>query len=226
MEDYNFSDLNLEENKTDSTKPKTKTKEDKKSNRKMAKAISIITFHEKKSAEELFTETISNNIWVYHFGNGDEDDQKGLKDYFSQFSCCKVYVFPGISYGIIIFDDLTKPLPSKSHQVLFATGERQIFTFYTKIQLDQVVQKNDSTFPNANFKVNIRGLHVYDEFLTPEEEQTMIHEIDAQDWKKLSNRRVQHYGYEFIYGANNINKDNKIGTLPSFTDSVMKSKSV
>mmetsp|Transcript_35477 Transcript_35477/g.41041 ORF Transcript_35477/g.41041 Transcript_35477/m.41041 type:complete len:119 (+) Transcript_35477:502-858(+) len=29
------------------------------------------------------------------------------------------------------------------------------------------------------------------------------------------NRRVQHYGYEFVYGANNVNKSDKIREMPS-----------
>ena len=29
------------------------------------------------------------------------------------------------------------------------------------------------------------------------------------------NRRVQHFGFEFVYGANNVNKTDKIKEMPS-----------
>jgi hypothetical protein len=48
--------------------------------------------------------------------------------------------------------------------------------------------------------------------------------IDKHKWEKLTNRRVQHYGYEFIYGANVVNKHNKIGDMPDFCDGLMQSK--
>jgi alkylated DNA repair protein alkB family protein 8 len=66
---------------------------------------------------------------------------------------------------------------------------------------------------------------VIDDFITSEEEQTLIENIDKQEWNKLSHRRVQHYGYEFIYGANNINKNNKIGPIPEFGLDLSKSNS-
>ena len=53
-----------------------------------------------------------------------------------------------------------------------------------------------------------------DEFITPEEEQEMIATIDKGKWIKLLNRRVQHFGYEFKYGTNNVDTNNQIGDLP------------
>ena len=64
--------------------------------------------------------------------------------------------------------------------------------------------------------MNIPGLTIIDEFITEEEGKTMMENIDNNECTKLTHRRVQHYGYEFIYGANNVNKNNKIGELPEF----------
>ena len=50
----------------------------------------------------------------------------------------------------------------------------------------------------------IPGLYVWDNFITEEEEKSMIKSIDAGKWTKLLNRRVQHFGYEFKYGTNNV----------------------
>jgi hypothetical protein len=294
----------LKETKESDELSKTqKQKIEKKTNKKMAKAVNVIQHHEKKSIEQLFTTKISNYLWVYHFGNGDEDDQIGLYKHFSQFGPCKVYVFPGISYGYLEFENIeninfdiinnlenkkekktiitnneekienqennikeeineliinnkdqdkienineqntnnnettTKDKSNKkekfiqhkpafkanAHNVVFPNGERTIFTFFTYIKLENVVINKESTFPNANYKVDIKGLYVIDDFITEEEEDKLIKIIDDQKWNKLSNRRVQHYGYEFIYGSNNINKNNKVGELPEFLDFVMES---
>lgn len=35
---------------------------------------------------------------------------------------------------------------------------------------------------------------------------------------KLKKRRVQHYGYEFIYGKNSVNPDNKLESLPEWLE--------
>ena len=48
----------------------------------------------------------------------------------------------------------------------------------------------------------------------------MVADIDCNKWIKLLNRRVQHYGYEFKYGTNNVDTNSKIGELPSFCDVV------
>lgn len=57
-----------------------------------------------------------------------------------------------------------------------------------------------------------------------EEEQLLLEKIDSHGWTKLLNRRVQHYGYEFVYGANNVDKHKKIGDLPDFCSFMKPSK--
>ena len=50
----------------------------------------------------------------------------------------------------------------------------------------------------------------------------MIESIDKNSWTKLLNRRVQHYGYEFKYGTNNVDGDQKLGQMPDFCDGISK----
>jgi len=47
--------------------------------------------------------------------------------------------------------------------------------------------------------------------------------IDSEKWNKMLNRRVQHYGYEFIYGANSVDKEKKMGELPEMCDFLIPS---
>jgi hypothetical protein len=235
---------------------KEKAKADKKSNKKLAKAINVLKFHEAgtENPREIFSSEPTASIWVYHFGNGDEDDQKGIKEYFNNFGECKVFMFPGISYGFIEFNDIeiakkvihtieepelkeesninpkASHIPVKTtyihgeHDIKFSSGERKVFVFYSKIPLAQVNENNNSTFPIASYKIDIPGLYIIDDFISEEEEKTMIQNIDSFEWTKLSHRRVQHYGYEFIYGANNVNKNKKIGELPEFGLNMNQSK--
>lgn len=44
----------------------------------------------------------------------------------------------------------------------------------------------------------------------------MLKKIDEGKWTKLLNRRVQHFGYEFKYGTNNVDTTDKVGDLPEF----------
>lgn len=235
---------------------KEKAKADKKSNKKLAKAINVLKFHEGRtdSPREIFSSEPSTSIWIYHFGNGDEDDQKWIKEYFNSFGECKVFMFPGISYGFIEFKEIKdaekiihasdeaeikpesnlnpkgsnfpiKPTYTHSeHDIKFSSGERKVFVFYSKIPLIEVNENNNSTFPIASYKIDIQGLYVIDDFISEDEEKTMINNIDSFEWTKLSHRRVQHYGYEFIYGANNVNKNKKIGELPEFGLNMNQSK--
>ena len=49
-----------------------------------------------------------------------------------------------------------------------------------------------------------------------EEEKALINGFDERQWIKLLNRRVQHYGFEFVYGANNVDRARKLGDMPEF----------
>ena len=49
----------------------------------------------------------------------------------------------------------------------------------------------------------------------------MMKEIDQNEWTKLLNRRVQHYGFEFKYGTNNVDTESKMGKLPEFCDPII-----
>jgi alkylated DNA repair dioxygenase AlkB len=43
-----------------------------------------------------------------------------------------------------------------------------------------------------------------EDYITPEEEAYLIHEIDARPWSNVLKRRVQHYGYEYNYKSRNL----------------------
>lgn len=161
-----------------------------------------------------------------------------------------VEVFPGYPHGFIKFGDindainliqnLTKIPDNKSansveinyniHRVQeekpdkpklhHADKIRNTFFFYTKLTQDQICKGNTNDIPNALTTCDIPGITLYPDFITEQEEYELFNIIDQQKWASLSSRRVQHYGYEFLYGPNKnfVNKDNKIGELPEWTE--------
>lgn len=76
-------------------------------------------------------------------------------------------------------------------------------------------------FPDSSYEHDIAGLYIVDDFVSEEESQSIKTWLDSKDWIKLMNRRVQHYGYEFVYGANNVNKNEKIREMPHLEDEAM-----
>lgn len=266
---------------------------EKKKNKRIAKAVNVILQHENKSAEEIFSEHPTLNLWCYHFGNGDEEDQIRIKNYFEKNfgEGVKVIIYPGISYGLIQLNSLDiadaiikhrliienenavrgtpesnatslnnhdhgvekkennldlnkitkKPqLDSQAetknkkpkhinikafcHTIGFESGERTIISIFSKIAADMVEQSKICNFPNAQYRVDVPGVYLIENFVTEKEEAELMEGIDKNNWEKLAKRGVQHYGYEFIYGENAVNHANKIASIPAFCDKIMKGK--
>lgn len=100
---------------------------------------------------------------------------------------------------------------------------RVVAMFFSKLRLEERQDHANVEVPPAQVAVTgaIPGIYVYKDFITPEEEQDMVTGIDSHDWIKLLNRRVQHYGYEFKYGTNNVDTTSKIGDLPAFCEPII-----
>lgn len=107
---------------------------------------------------------------------------------------------------------------SKAPQV--QEKERPIFLFPTLLSLDEIKLYSQSSVHIAKYSQTedycVPGLVIIDNLITEDEENKLVEAIEKKEWVKLSNRQVQHYGYEFIYGKNTIDKYSKIGELPDF----------
>ncbi|XP_052209560.1 alkylated DNA repair protein ALKBH8 homolog isoform X2 [Diospyros lotus] len=74
---------------------------------------------------------------------------------------------------------------------------------YSIVQPPKQVLTNDSIPVSLAAKdLNIPGLYLWPEFITSAEEEELLASVDDMPWKTLAKRRVQHYGYEFIYEVN------------------------
>jgi len=60
----------------------------------------------------------------------------------------------------------------------------------------------------------ISGLTYIPNYITLEQEQFLISQIDSQYWLNDLKRRVQHYGYKYDYKARKITPELKIDDIP------------
>ena len=64
----------------------------------------------------------------------------------------------------------------------------------------------------------VPGLKLLEGFLTPEEQNYCVEQVDAvaNQWRNDLSRRVQHYGWRYDYKARAITPDMHIGVLPDW----------
>jgi alkylated DNA repair dioxygenase AlkB len=65
----------------------------------------------------------------------------------------------------------------------------------------------------------IQGLKLIDQFITLEEERTLLTAIDAASWNTSLKRRTQHYGFTYDYGTKAATEVAE--PIPPWCDSVM-----
>ena len=77
--------------------------------------------------------------------------------------------------------------------------------------------KTDKEVTLENAK-QIIGLNVHFDFISKEEENQLLQNIDKSVWLSDLKRRVQHYGYKYDYKAKRIDKNFFIGNIPIWMD--------
>ncbi|KAJ3680716.1 hypothetical protein LUZ60_016994 [Juncus effusus] len=70
-------------------------------------------------------------------------------------------------------------------------------------------------------ELGVPGIHLMHDFISLEEEKELLKAVDERPWKSLSKRRVQHYGYEFLYQTRNVDSKQFLGKLPSFVSQIL-----
>jgi alkylated DNA repair dioxygenase AlkB len=69
---------------------------------------------------------------------------------------------------------------------------------------------------NAEATEQVPGLYYQSDHISPEQEQTLLDEIDQLPWRQDLKRRVQHYGYRYDYKARAVTADAWLGPLPAW----------
>jgi alkylated DNA repair dioxygenase AlkB len=66
------------------------------------------------------------------------------------------------------------------------------------------------------------GLELHENFVTEEEEKSLLKSIDRYEWDTTLKRRTQHYGFKYDYKNRSISKDQYLGPLPPWNDLVVQ----
>lgn len=74
----------------------------------------------------------------------------------------------------------------------------------------------------AEPEINISGLTYIPDFISAQEQDFLLSEIDQQTWLNDLKRRVQHYGYKYDYKARTVGNDAYLGLLPGWLASFSK----
>ncbi|KAE8055809.1 hypothetical protein FH972_012630 [Carpinus fangiana] len=102
-------------------------------------------------------------------------------------------------------------------------GGRSLHIRYSVLQPTLQGKVNDSVPVSlVALDLNIPGLYLLHDFVSPKEEEELLAAVDDKPWKGLAKRRVQHYGYEFCYETRNVNTRQHLGELPSFVSSILE----
>ena len=85
---------------------------------------------------------------------------------------------------------------------------------------DRIAEADVATFttgsPIQRDVQNIRGLVYMTDFLSENEEDRVLREIDRSPWLEDLHRRVQHYGWRYDYRARQIDPSMQLGALPQW----------
>lgn len=173
-------------------------------------------------------------VFIIHFGVGSEDDFLTLQSEIDSrgVKYAGLDAFPGYSHCFLTFDDLknsqnflggyTLYEDSKLHvytkELPFEHRSRSIFMYWSNLPPSGYQMEDTNIIPDASKSLDISGLTLLQDFLSEEEEAKMMEDVDSQKWNSLKKRRVQHYGYEFLYGKNRVNPDNRMDDLPQWLE--------
>lgn len=108
----------------------------------------------------------------------------------------------------------------------FGFIERNCLFLPTKLQNEDLLCAHSCTnsLPVATRYVkNLEsfGLFLVENVVSPSDQDQIIDLLNLHGWENLSHRRVQHFGYQFIYGANSINREDKKTDIPTSIQDVL-----
>ncbi|XP_048837513.1 LOW QUALITY PROTEIN: alkylated DNA repair protein alkB homolog 8 [Brienomyrus brachyistius] len=201
-----------------------KNKEDKKRLRKEIKVSHTLLRHEGINTVSFPTK----NLAVANGGLGNGVSREQLLHVLGQCGHVECLLMPPnkpyafVSYGTV--KDARRCQTSLGGSHLLCQG--QTITLYFCF-----VEKVDYNYNFTCSSIELPpGLKVLEDFVTSEEETGVLESLDwvslnndVTAQKSLKHRKVKHYGYEFLYETNNVDKDKLLpGGLPSACDFVLE----
>ncbi|XP_067102403.1 alkylated DNA repair protein alkB homolog 8 isoform X1 [Osmerus mordax] len=205
----------------ENVKSSRKSKEEKKLLRKQIKASHVLLKHEGISTVSQPTQSLV----VANGGLGNGVSREQLLAVLKEGGEVETLVMPPHKpYALVTYR--SQDCAQRAHALLnsrqLCCGDHSVALYLSFI--DSVVSEREACVSLPP------GLLVAEDYVTPEEEAVLL---DAIDWsshdddvtaqKALKHRRVKHYGYEFRYDNNNVDKDKPLpGGLPQPCVSVLE----
>jgi alkylated DNA repair dioxygenase AlkB len=84
------------------------------------------------------------------------------------------------------------------------------------MNLTQEAQQLSLFYDPTDKLTSLAGLQYIENFIAAEEEKSLVHIIDKNEWLEDLKRRVQHYGYKYDYKSRKINYSMYLGELPNW----------
>ncbi|KAJ0022169.1 hypothetical protein NQD34_009659 [Periophthalmus magnuspinnatus] len=195
----------MDENVETTTKVSRKSKDEKKVLRKQIKASHTLLKHEGIHT----TSKPTKHLVVANGGLGNGVSREHLSAALGEMGELEVLVMPAHKpYAFVTYSSDENAL--KAHVNLnghkLQCGESSVTLYLGFVESVKCLEEETVSLPE--------GLTVVNDFVSPEEEAQLLASIDwssicDQDTaqKALKHRKVKHYGYEFQYDNNNVDKD-------------------
>ena len=111
------------------------------------------------------------------------------------------------------------PADAEIEEVIHVNSFRQLLaTEFGRVPAPPTVRIPDKSPEPAE----VPGLTYVPEFLSKDEETTIVMEIDKRDWSEELQRRVQHYGWRYDYKARQVDPIMRLGPLPPWADDLAR----
>lgn len=146
------------------------------------------------------------NIAICNAGlvNGLSEDV--VAEHFTKYGSIEnILMFSGKSYCFVVFkklDAAIKAYENINGKLNLAQNGKPLYLLY--------LEAVPNTKCDHNFKKQPPGLMLLEEFISESEENQLLSLVDFacdMENQQMKHRKVRHYGYEFLYGVNNVNKN-------------------
>jgi len=74
--------------------------------------------------------------------------------------------------------------------------------------------------------IKVQGLNYIADYISADDEQALLMEIDRHDWLCDLKRRVQHYGYRYDYKARTVDAKAYLGPMPAWISELCRKLTV
>jgi len=196
----------------------------KKATKKQGNALTVLSKVEAKDLSQLLADQPTQTLILLHYSNGDEDAYRVLLEHLRRYGSVEMCVLAqGLPYGYVRFASLPEAVAAFQDSnrpdlmLDFSPRQHTISLVYTSVPY----QAFSFACEDCLDSIPVPGLSLLPEFLTEAEEQQLLLRLEEHPWVTLTNRRVQHYGFDFLYGPNTVNPEAQKGELPAWTHTLL-----